>query len=113
MCKCDIDYIVSFLGGVVVGAFGTFFMLLAIALRDSEHEPEYNDIDIVLKMREEKQKSQFADSVFLNMSEEALLRVIMETGTELNVDSIAKEYLKNKSYYDMFDKIDSVQIEEY
>lgn len=33
MCKCDIDYIVSFLGGVVVGVFGTFFMLLAIGAK--------------------------------------------------------------------------------
>lgn len=110
----DIDYILSFLGGIVVGGFSTFVIILSIAINSEFRIKQINSEDDktvagILKMREVKQKTRFSDSVFLNMPESALMNVLMKVGTDVSVDSITKEYLKNKSYYD---GVSSAQIEK-
>lgn len=111
----DIDYILSFLGGIVVGGFSTFVIILSMAIHCEFDTEQINSDDDsktvagILKMREVKQKTQFSDSVFLNMPESALMSILMKVGTEISVDSITKEYLKNKSYHD---GVSSAQIEK-
>lgn len=70
---------------------------------------EENTIGEILRNREARKRARFFDSVFLDMPEMVLISVLMEVGSAISTDSIAKEYLKNKPYYD---RINSAQIEK-
>lgn len=57
-------------------------------------------IDDILQFRKDIKEQSRYDSIFMNMSDVALIAILMKGGTEMSNSDIAKEYLQNRKDYD-------------
>jgi len=104
--------------GIMIGLTSTLLIIIEISDNDSTPKTsEMNDNDTIydesyyneyyaipsvedcLNRREELRYALWVDSVYLAMPEDVLIRILVNKGTQVSVNEIVKEYVKNKEQY--------------
>lgn len=102
--------------GIMIGLTSTLLIIIEISDNDSIPETsEMNDkiydesyyneyyaipsVEDCLNKREELRYALWVDSVYLAMPEDVLIRILVNKGTQVSVNEIVKEYVKNKEQY--------------
>ena len=99
--------------GIMIGLTSTLLIIIEISDNDSIPETsEMNDtiydesyyneyyaipsVEDCLNKREELRYALWVDSVYLAMPEDVLIQILVNRGTQVSVNEIVKEYVKNK-----------------
>ena len=102
--------------GIMIGLTSTLLIIIEISDNDSTpktsemndtiyEESYYNEyyaipsVEDCLNRREELRYALWVDSVYLAMPEDVLIRILVNKGTQVSVNEIVKEYVKNKEQY--------------
>ena len=102
--------------GIMIGLTSTLLIIIEISDNDSTpktsemndtiyDESYYNEyyaipsVEDCLNRREELRYALWVDSVYLAMPEDVLIRILVNIGTQVSVNEIVKEYVKNKEQY--------------
>ena len=102
--------------GIMIGLTSTLLIIIEISDNDSTpktsemndtiyDESYYNEyyaipsVEDCLNRREELRYALWVDSVYLAMPEDVLIRILVNKGTQVSVNEIVKEYVKNKEQY--------------
>lgn len=102
--------------GIMIGLTSTLLIIIEISDNDSTpktsemndtiyDESYYNEyyaipsVEDCLNKREELRYALWVDSVYLAMSEDILIRILVNKGTQVSVNEIVEEYVKNKEQY--------------
>ena len=102
--------------GIMIGLTSTLLIIIEISDNDSIPETsEMNDtiydesyyneyyaipsVEDCLNKREELRYALWVDSVYLAMPEDVLIQILVNRGTQVSVNEIVKEYVKNKDQY--------------
>lgn len=102
--------------GIMIGLTSTLLIIIEISDNDSIPETsEMNDtiydesyyneyyaipsLEDCLNKREELRYALWVDSVYLAMPEDVLIQILVNRGTQVSVNEIVKEYVKNKEQY--------------
>lgn len=102
--------------GIMIGLTSTLLIIIEISDNDSIPETsEMNDtiydesyyneyyaipsVEDCLNKREELRYALWVDSVYLAMPEDVLIRILVNKGTQVSVNEIVEEYVKNKEQY--------------
>ena len=102
--------------GIMIGLTSTLLIIIEISDNDSTpktsemndtiyDESYYNEyyaipsVEDCLNKREELRYALWVDSVYLAMPEDVLIRILVNKGTQVSVNEIVKEYVKNKEQY--------------
>ena len=102
--------------GIMIGLTSTLLIIIEISDNDSIPETsEMNDkiydesyyneyyaipsVEDCLNKREELRCALWVDSVYLAMPEDVLIRILVNKGTQVSVNEIVEEYVKNKEQY--------------
>lgn len=102
--------------GIMIGLTSTLLIIIEISDNDSIPETsEMNDtiydesyyneyyaipsVEDCLNRREELRYALWVDSVYLAMPEDVLIQILVNRGTQVSVNEIVKEYVKNKEQY--------------
>lgn len=102
--------------GIMIGLTSTLLIIIEISDNDSIPETsEMNDkiydesyyneyyaipsVEDCLNKREELRYALWVDSVYLAMPKDILIRILVNKGTQVSINEIVKEYVKNKEQY--------------
>lgn len=102
--------------GIMIGLTSTLLIIIEISDNDSIPETsEMNDkiydesyyneyyaipsVEDCLNKREELRYALWVDSVYLAMPEDVLIQILVNRGTQVSVNEIVKEYVKNEEQY--------------
>lgn len=104
--------------GIMIGLTSTLLIIIEISDNDStpktsemnDHDTIYDEsyyneyyaipsVEDCLNRREELRYALWVDSVYLAMPEDVLIRILVNKGTQVSVNEIVKEYVKNKEQY--------------
>ena len=102
--------------GIMIGLTSTLLIIIEISDNDSIPETsEMNDtiydesyyneyyaipsVEDCLNKREELRYALWVDSVYLAMPEDVLIQILVNRGTQVSVNEIVEEYVKNKEQY--------------